>query len=87
MSTSTTETPNADEMVRQSVGALLDGLIDFAGLFPPAKLDMATTVADYARFMSHEDSWMMSRLIVPFARLDEFETHRMEISARSPMVS
>jgi hypothetical protein len=48
-------------------------LIDYAGLFPPAKLDMATAVSNYARYLAGEDSWMLGRLIVPAARLDEFE--------------
>ena len=53
--------------------ALVSNLIDYAGLFPPASLDMAATVANYAEFVSGDDAWMLERLIVPVARLDEFE--------------
>lgn len=56
-----------------SIRALLTGLIDYAGLFPPAKLDMAATVRNYASYLAGEHSWMLARLIVPAARLDEFE--------------
>jgi len=56
-----------------SVRALLSSLIDYAGLFPPAKLDMATTVRNYGAYLASEDAWMIERLIVPAARLDEFE--------------
>lgn len=59
---------------RASMTALLHGLVDYAGLFPPAQLDMATTVAKFAGFRAHPDHWMLNRLIVPVARLDEFET-------------
>ena len=31
----------------ESVRILLSGLIDYAGLFPPARLDMSTTLANY----------------------------------------
>lgn len=53
--------------------ALLEGIIDYAGLFPPAKLDMEPTVGNYARYLAGPDSWMLGRLAVPVARLDEFE--------------
>jgi hypothetical protein len=71
--TTTPDSSEPQEMVRQSVGALVDGLIDYAGLFPPAKLDMADTVKHYATYISDVDAWMLSRLIVPASRLDEFE--------------
>jgi hypothetical protein len=76
-------TSKRDKFVRPIINALLDGLIDYAGLFPPAKLDMATTVRNYARYLEHEDGWMMNRLIVPVPRLDEFETHAATLLPRA----
>jgi len=57
----------------RSVRALLNRLVDYAGLFPPAKLDMAETVRNYAAYLRSDDSWMLGRLIVPVSRLGEFE--------------
>jgi hypothetical protein len=57
----------------RSVRALLSHLIDYAGLFPPAKLEMGPTVRNYASFLQSADEWMLGRLIVPVSRLDEFE--------------
>ena len=57
----------------QSVQSLLSAVIDYAGLFPPAKLDMAPTVRNYADYVACEHSWMLARLVCPVARLDEFE--------------
>lgn len=54
--------------------ALLHGLVDYAGLFPPAALDMATAVRNYARYHASDDRWMLGRFVVPAARLDEFST-------------
>ncbi|MHC5114842.1 MAG: hypothetical protein ACYTGP_10495 [Planctomycetota bacterium] len=54
--------------------ALISNLIDYAGLFPPASLDMAATVANYADYVADDDAWMLERLIVPVAKLDEFES-------------
>ena len=56
-----------------SVVALMSNLIDYAGLFPPAKLDMPTTVRNYADYLSSPEAWMLGRLLVPTGRLDEFE--------------
>ncbi len=55
------------------IRVLMTEIVDYAGLFPPAKLDMRTTVENWARYVSSEHSWMLGRLIVPVARLDEFE--------------
>ena len=52
---------------------MLEGFIDFAGLYPPANLDMQATVDNWASFLKSEDSWMLARLIIPANRLDEFK--------------
>ena len=65
-----------------SLTALLSYVIDYAGLFPPARLDMATTVRNYAQFLDHPDGWMLERLIVPVARLDEFEAAAKDLLPR-----
>jgi hypothetical protein len=52
---------------------LLRELIDYAGLFPPASLSMATSVANYDKYLRSEWSWILGRFIVPVARLGEFE--------------
>lgn len=62
-----------------SVRALTAGLIDYAGLFPPAKLDMPATVANYAEYRTGAHGWMLGRLIVPTARLDEFTTRAADL--------
>ncbi|MBK9313701.1 MAG: hypothetical protein IPM55_05575 [Acidobacteria bacterium] len=57
-----------------STQALLSGLIDYAGLFPPAGLGMASAVENYARYRESQYAWMLGRFIVPVSRLAEFET-------------
>jgi len=49
----------------------LDGAIDYAGLFPPAQLDMPGAVAAYASYLDSEDAWALGRFVVPVARLHE----------------
>ncbi len=52
---------------------LLSSTLDYAGLFPPAKLDMLPTVTNYARSRSGTDAWFLGRLVVPVARFEEFD--------------
>jgi hypothetical protein len=52
--------------------ALMAGMIDYAGLFPPAALDMKAVVSNYSEYASGQESWALGRLIVPAGRLAEF---------------
>ncbi|MGA0920741.1 MAG: hypothetical protein ACO31W_00300 [Gemmatimonadaceae bacterium] len=55
-----------------ALAVLLDGLIDYAGLFPPAALAMPIAVAAYARYAIGPDRATLGRFVVPVARLAEF---------------
>ncbi|MDQ6930789.1 MAG: hypothetical protein M3126_09020 [Candidatus Eremiobacteraeota bacterium] len=50
---------------------LFEGLIDYAGLFAPAQLDMGPAVAEYATLRAGERAWMLGRFIVPASRIFE----------------
>lgn len=56
----------------QALRSLMAGLIDYAGLFPPAKLPMATSAEAFARSRMGEHEWMLGRFICPASRLREF---------------
>ncbi|MEJ7811217.1 MAG: hypothetical protein WKG32_12460 [Gemmatimonadaceae bacterium] len=58
----------------RSISTLLAGLVDYAGLFPPATLDMAAAVRDYDLYRRGPDAPTLGRFIVPVARLAEMET-------------
>jgi hypothetical protein len=60
---------------------LLAGLIDYAGLFPPAALDMTGAVTEYAAHRTTAESWMLGRFIVPVSRLEEFTAARSAVPA------
>ena len=60
-------------MPPSSLRTLLDGAIDYAGLFPPAQLDMAAAVGRFAEHRAGPDCWLLGRFVVPVARLDELE--------------
>ena len=55
--------------VRSPLFALLDGLIDYAGLFPPAKLPLKEAFNNYSNYTSSDLSWMLDRFICPLSEL------------------
>jgi hypothetical protein len=59
-------------MTSPALRSLLRGLIDYAGLFPPAGLAMDAAVRNYDSYRNGEHAWMLGRLIVPAARLEEY---------------
>jgi hypothetical protein len=60
-------------MASPLLGTLLGDLIDYAGLFPPAKLPLEESIRNYARYRRSNEAWMLSRFICPVARLGELD--------------
>lgn len=52
----------------------MSGLIDYAGLFPPAQLPLDKAITNYARYRQAPDRWMLSRFIIPATRLPDLTT-------------
>ena len=59
-------------MPSSALDQLLTGLVDFAGLFPPASMDMASAVRAYAGYRSGKNRRYLGSFVVPAARLHEF---------------
>jgi hypothetical protein len=55
-----------------SVDTLVSGLVDYAGLFPPASLDLATAARNYGSYRTDEHWRLLGRFILPAVQLDEF---------------
>jgi hypothetical protein len=51
--------------------AMFAALIDYAGLYPPAGLDMAGAVAGYRAVRTSPRAWIAGRFICPASRLEE----------------
>ena len=52
----------------------VEHIVDYAGLFPPASLDLSKVIENYAQYSRGEFSWMLGRLIIPASRLEEFSS-------------
>lgn len=55
-----------------SIRSLMSGLIDYAGLFPPAKLPMPAACESFARARMGNHEWILGRFVCPVSRLREF---------------
>ncbi|MHC5108580.1 MAG: hypothetical protein ACYTHJ_01725 [Planctomycetota bacterium] len=53
--------------------ALLGDILDYAGLFPPAKLPLNEAITNYARYQREPEAWMLARFICPASRLTELD--------------
>jgi len=56
-----------------AVVAAFRGFVDYAGLYPPASLNLERVIANYAAYRAGPASWMLGRLVLPLDRLDEAE--------------
>jgi hypothetical protein len=72
------------QLMFASLRALLTGLVDYAGLFPPAKLSLDQAIRNYARYRREADAWMLGRFVVPAARLEDLEPYHDELFRESP---
>jgi hypothetical protein len=55
--------------------ALLQGILDYAGMFPPARLSLDQAIRNYAQYQIGPDAWLLSRFICPAAQLAELSLH------------
>ena len=69
--------------VPAALHALLAGIIDYAGLFPPARLPLDDALARYARYRQGPDRWMLARFVTPVGRLGDLDAHA-ELWAETP---
>jgi hypothetical protein len=71
---------------------LLTQTIDYAGLFPPATLELEPALRNYSEYVRGPDAWMLGTFILPVGQFDaaarslsEFEKkHPLRVSALGP---
>ncbi len=70
-----------------SLKALLSSIVDYAGLFPPARLTLREAIANYARYRQTPYNWMLGRFILPVSRLAELETLSTDVFSENTIAS
>ena len=63
-----------------SVNAFLAGIIDYAGMYPPANLSLGEAFGNFVEYQSSVDAWMLSRFVIPAKRLVEIPKFQEDLS-------
>lgn len=77
-------TESADALVPPSLRTLLDDILDYTGLFPPAELSLPRALQTYADHRDEPESWMLSRFVLPVHQLSELTPYRNLFSHGPP---
>ncbi len=73
-------------MLHKSVHSFMSGLIDYAGLYPPANLALTPAIQNYAHYINCDDRWMLARFIIAAGRLTELNKSLMALfTAERPL--
>ncbi len=75
--------------MKASLRALLADSVDYAGLFPPANLDLEPALINHATYLRDPDAWMLGTFVLPVAKFEDAvallagfqEPHALRISA------
>jgi hypothetical protein len=55
-----------------AVETLLGRILEYAGLFPPAGLEMESALRNYQRYAKTDEFWVLGGFVLPATRLEEF---------------
>lgn len=75
----------ANSKIHASVRALLSEAIDYAGLFPPAALDLQTALRNYQSYRAGPYQWALGSFVVPSSRLPELRAASSHKTANLPL--
>jgi hypothetical protein len=70
-----------------SLRALLEGVIDYAGLFPPAQLPLEEAFRNYVQYRREPESWMLGRFIIQVERLPELHPLMKSVQTTTPPIT
>lgn len=59
--------------------AFAEGIIDYAGMFPPASLDLDPAIRNFARYRDTDERWMLARFICPAPKLEDLAGYHDEL--------
>jgi hypothetical protein len=54
-----------------TIRSFFAGIVDYAGLFPPARLPLDQALLNYTRYRSEKDAWLLGHIVCPASRLAE----------------
>lgn len=63
-----------------SFNNFMKSLIDYAGMYPPANLDLQTAFTNYLNYINSDDEWMIDKFVCSIKSFEEFINHDSAIS-------
>lgn len=79
------ESPDtSDALVPPSLQTLLNEILDYAGLFPPAELSLQQAIHNYADYREEPESWLLSRFVLPVHALPDLTPYQNLFSHGAP---
>ncbi len=66
---------DVNPMPAASLRALLERSVDYAGLFPPASLDLAPALQNHSAYVRDPDVWMLGAFVLPVAKFSDAAPH------------
>ena len=71
-------------VLHNSLCALLGGVVDYAGLFPPASLSLEQAIQKYAAHRTAEHAWLVSCFVCPVGSLQSCWAYVAQSEPDSP---
>jgi len=72
-------------MAAASLRALLTHAIDYAGLFPPAELDLEPALQNQACYLRSAEHWMLGAFILPVAQFEAARPYLRQFTPEHPL--
>ena len=72
-------------MPAAALRALLRRSIDYAGLFPPAQLELQPALRNHANYTRSGESWMLNTFVLPVAEFDAASTLLEDFQGATPL--
>ena len=58
-------------MMTKSFYSFMQGIIDYAGMFPPANLELTPAFSNYLDYINSDDEWMMDKFVCSMRSFEE----------------
>jgi hypothetical protein len=72
-------------MPAASLRALLERSIDYAGLFPPANLQLQPAIENQAQYVRCDEAWMLGAFILPVGKFEAAAAHLPQFNEQHPL--
>ena len=78
------DTHRSETILPTGLRVLLEDIIDYAGLFPPASLSLSEAIKNFAKYRTSREAWLLGRFVVPATSLTELDAHAALFGSDSP---